>query len=126
MDVTCTVLPCGSLEVTSDEESREELREARERGYWQAFCELFESHMCNGGFTPFDAGDGNPFVGLTSAPCIAEELSADDAGRNHIFGRFWFFADYAIRDPLEELCDTGRTVFAYGGRGDEEESEDAE
>lgn len=113
MEVEAKRLDNGDLELTCDPESRAELREALagSGGYWGAFAELFESHSCNGSFTPFDAGEGNPFVGLTSAPCIAESMDYPDNGDSVIAGDFWHFGDYMIRDPLEELCESGRTVF---------------
>lgn len=120
MDITCTILDSGDLRLSVDPETAVELREALRESYWQAFGDLMESESCNGGFTPFDAGQANPAVGLTSAPCIAESMDYDDDGRATINGRFWWFPDYAIRDPLDELARDGETVFAFGGNTEEE------
>lgn len=113
MTVNCQVLPSGDLLVTADNETRAEIaRGMNDFGYWGTFADAFEPHSCNGSYTPFDAGDGDPFVGLTSAPCIAETLFYDDDGRRDIDGRLWWFPDYMVRDPLDELKSHGRTVFS--------------
>lgn len=113
MPLTCEVRENGDLLVTCDGDEREDLRDGAiaRRGYWSVLWTLFEDYACNGSYTPFDAGDGNPFVGLTSAPCIAEAMTTEDDGENVIEGRCWWFPDYMTRDPLDELAETGRTVF---------------
>jgi len=119
MDIQTQILkPSGALLLTLDAESQAEFAEemARpDRTYWGTICDLFESEICNGGFQPFDGGDGNPFVGLTSAPCIAEEMASDEDGKNHISGRLWTFPDYMIRDPFKELAEHGRVTFELVG-----------
>lgn len=115
MTVTAKELPNGDLLVTADNATRSDIAYGlREHGYWVAFADAFEGYSCNGSYTPFDAGEGNPFVGLTSAPCIAESMSTEDDGTQVIHGSFWYFPDYAIRDPLEELATRGRTIFSKG------------
>lgn len=112
MPLTCEVQPNGDLLLTIDGEDRENLPAlVAERGWWSALWDLFEDYSCNGSYTPFDAGDGNPFVGLTAAPCIAEAMDYPDNGEREIIGRLWWFPDYMVRDPLDELAETGRTVF---------------
>lgn len=119
--LTCTVLPNADLKVTADNATRAYIADAmrKERGYWTILSHIFEPYSCNGSYTPFDAGDGDPFVGLTSAPCIAECMHIADDGKKSIEGRFWWHPDYAIINELEELRDKGRFVFTYGGREDE-------
>ncbi len=110
--ITCRILPSGNLLVTASNTARQELADCIARGYdyWTIFADAFENYSCNGSFTPFDAGNGNPFVGLTSAPCIAESMMhhGDELVPD---GDVWWFPDYMIRDPLEELKNHGRTVF---------------
>lgn len=107
-----TIQPNGDLLLQASNNDRADLAYALNcRGFWPAFTELFEPFSCNGSYTPFDAGEGNPFVGLTSAPCIAESMATDDAGNNTVVGRLWWFPDYCLRDPLDELKRKGRTVF---------------
>lgn len=107
-----TILPNGDLKLTANNETRayiaSELRQGKRD---HIIYDLLEYDICNGGFTPFDAGDANPFVGLTTAPCIAEAMTTEDNGDNVIDGRFWYFDDYMIRDELEELARRGRVVY---------------
>lgn len=110
--ITCKILPNGNLLATADNEGRHHIARYLKRNYWEAMALAFEPYSVNGSFTPFDAGDGNPFVGLTSAPCVAESMDCDDKGKRSIAGRLWWFPDYAIRDPLDELARRGRTEFA--------------
>lgn len=107
-----TILPNGDLRLTADNATRayiaDEIRHGRRN---HVIYELLEHEICNGGFTPFDAGDADPFVGLSSAPCIAESMDVPDSGERIIVGRFWHFANYMIRDEIEELRDKGRVDF---------------
>jgi hypothetical protein len=80
--LNCTILPNGDLKLTADNETRAEIADYQRRGrnYWLIMAELLESYSCNGSYTHFDAGAANPFVGLTSAPCIAETMHYNDDG----------------------------------------------
>ncbi len=113
MEIEISRTPNGNLHITMAEEFRAELLEAIEgdRGFWSILADLFEPYFANGSYEPFDADDGNPFVGLTSAPCIAESMAVDDDGTRTIVGDFWYFARYMIDDPLEELATEGETFF---------------
>lgn len=110
------VLDNGRLQLSllslSSEERAEVAERAQELTDIQLLHELAEPYWTNGSFTPFDAGDGNPFVGLTSAPCIAERLlGPDDNGKTEVDGRLWWFPDYAVRGFLDELIDKGTVEF---------------
>ena len=72
---------------------------------------LLEPYWANGGFEPFDAGAGDPFVGLTSAPCIAESMNVEDDGTHVIVGRFWYYGDYMVKDFVALLRRDGKIVF---------------
>ena len=110
MTITCTILENGNLQLVADDaESLQSEHEAR--GFWSAFCDGMESYSCNGYFAPFDAADGNPFVGLTGAPCIAESMTIEDDGTQTIEGRFWYYGDYAITCPIERLIAGESVVF---------------
>jgi hypothetical protein len=110
--INCKVQANGDLLVTADNEARNYIREHIERGYWTTFYELFEPFFTNGSYEPFDAGNADPFVGLTSAPCIAEAICHPDEGPRKVDGRLWWFPNYMVCDPLDELKNKGRTVFA--------------
>jgi hypothetical protein len=115
--LTCRVDENGNLRVTCDRsEDQEELVEVfAARGEMAALCEGLEGYSCNGSFAPFDAGDGNPFVGLTSAPCIAESLDWDGDGQAEIVGRFWYHSNYMTESAVQELCAGNTVVFTLGG-----------
>ena len=118
MDATCTINAAGNLVLTADEETREELRERGEDigDDVSILCDLLESYACNGSYTPFDAGKANPFVGLTSAPCIAETLNfCDESEEWKIDGRFWAYMDYQITSPVAILRDEGEVIFTLAG-----------
>ncbi len=109
----CQIMPSGDLFVAADNETREDISDAIESGkdYLSILCDIFEGYSCNGSYTPFDSSEGNPFVGLTSAPCIAESLSVEDNGDLNIDGRLWWFPNYMLHDPIIELRNKGETVF---------------
>lgn len=83
--------------------------------------DLFEPYWTNNGFEPFDAGQANPFVGLTEAPCISEHaLMRDDNGKQSIQpgDRVWWYPDYGVRNPLDVLLDRGVVEFPLGFKAD--------
>lgn len=108
------ILANGALSLKADQDDIETIQAHPEWDDVGALCELTESYWTNGGYQPFDAGLGNPFVGLTSAPCIAESMSYDDNGKAEVDGRLWWFPDYALRSPIRELVEKGEVVFASG------------
>jgi hypothetical protein len=106
------ILPNGNLSVTATDEGREYISDfAHERDRQVILFDLCEAYSCNGSFTFFGAGEGNPNVGLTDAPCIAECLSYEDDGTAIIEGRFWYLRDYATRDELEDWQNGKAVIF---------------
>lgn len=103
------VLENGDLELSL--EDSEEPETGARVGYWSVMAELFEPFSTNGSFTHFDASVGNPFVGLSSAPCIAESMDIDENGAATIEGRFWYFGNYMLECDLETLTNSGRVVY---------------
>jgi len=106
------ILENGNLALSlPDADDREEVQDmiSDHRGYWYIMNELFEQYSTNGSFTHFDASEANPFVGLTSAPCIAEAMDVLDDGSQKIEGRFWFFSKY-VTEMETELLAAGETV----------------
>lgn len=114
--IKCTIQPNGNLLLTAGNDARSELRTMRDNGdnYWSIMADAFESHSCNGSYSHFDAGDGDPFVGLTSAPCVAESMDYPDDGSRVIVGRLWYFSEYCLRSDLDELIARGRTEYTFG------------
>lgn len=111
--LTATVTANGNLLIQACNESRAWIKEEQQRDQtsddilWYGF----EGYWNNGMYTPFDGGEANPFVGLWSGPCIAEEMDHDDDGKRSVYGRLWAFMDYCITDPVEELKTKGRVIF---------------
>jgi len=117
-----TVLESGHLKITldfADENERDVLvsdilEMQSEKDDLTILIEGTESYWANGSFQPFDADQGNPFVGLTSAPCVAESMEYHDDGACEIYGRFWYFGNYQIVSFLDVLIETGQVVFHKG------------
>lgn len=112
--ITATKLPNGDLKLSASNACRAWLAESmasKHYNFWSTLADGLESYWTNGSYQPFDAGDGNPFVGLTSAPCIAETMNFEDDGTQTIDGDFWYFDRYVIDCPLEQLRNFGRAVF---------------
>lgn len=111
--IECEIMKNGDLKLVANQETREHIAECLETdfGYWNTMASLFEHYAANGHYEHFDAGEADPFVGLTSAPCIAEYMDYPDEGGREIVGRLWWLSDYAIRDDLGELLETGETIY---------------
>lgn len=107
------VLPSGALLLTANNPTRNYLATmGDDSDFTQAMYDLLEPFSSNGGFVLFDAGQANPFVGLTSAPCIAESMAYDDDGSAEVEGRLWWFEPYQVSSYVRELRTKGRVVFA--------------
>lgn len=93
-------------------DDREVLREfMKYLGSEEVLMDLTEPYWTNGSYQPFNAGDGNPFVGLSSAPCIAESMDIDEDGKYTINGRLWAYTDYMLKDERQELLEHGCVEF---------------
>jgi hypothetical protein len=115
MNPTITIDTNDNLIISIQGQPKEDFEEIREHleshGSDSTLAFLLEDYACNGGYTFFNAGDANPFVGLTEAPCIAEEMSVDENGKNSILGEFWYFNNYMLECPIEKLLNKGSVVF---------------
>lgn len=103
----------GDLKLIADKETRDYINEAisGDKSHDSIMSDLLEDYACNGSYTFFSAGDANPFVGLSSAPCIAEAMDYDCEGNATIQGDFWHYADYMIESELQLLATCGSVVF---------------
>lgn len=113
---TLTELADGNLEVTFDDavtaEDIDDLRHDMTRLDEVAILqEGTESYWTNGGYRPFSAADANPAVGMTEAPCIAEDIAFHDDGRAEVVGKLWWFPNYAVESFLDTLIASRRVVF---------------
>lgn len=112
MQLTLTPQPNGDLRATFDEEDRAELTAMlTERTDLDILLEGTEHYWTNGSYQPFDASAGNPFVGLTSAPCIAQAMDYADDGTAMIEGAFWYHTDYMIHNAIETMLEQGHVDF---------------
>lgn len=114
--LTVTELDNGDLEIAIDDTaSDEDIQELQERSAIVADAELLseftEHYWTNGSYRPFDAGDANPSVGLTDAPCIAESIDYEDDGTATVVGKLWWFPNYQVESPVETLINKRRVVF---------------
>lgn len=80
----------------------------------QALSVLLEPYFTNGNYYPFSGNEGNPFVGLTGAPCIAKHMSFSNCGKASIQGKLWWYPNYAVQSPVEELVNSKQVDFRFG------------
>lgn len=113
MPMDIQILSNGNLRLQLEDGEADELKTNMEdRNEDMLMAELIEPYSTNSSFSYFNAGDANPFVGLTSAPCIAESLHGpDEDGKIEVEGRLWWFPDYAVRSVVKELVERGQIVF---------------
>ncbi len=102
-----SILSNGGLLLSIDPDEREEIRDQLQAsGELSTLIDLAEPYWTNGGFQPFDASAGNPFVGLTGAPCVAEAMSYDDEGKATVEGKLWWFPQYETVGLIDTLLDS--------------------
>ncbi len=110
MEANIEVLENGMLKISVDEETRDELNDiVNDRDEATILCDLIESYSCNGSFTYIDPEQ--TFVGLTNAPCIAEEVDYKEDGKIEIVGNLWFYNDYMIYNIIERLIEQGEVLL---------------
>jgi hypothetical protein len=113
------ILDNGNLKLIIDEDDKEFIHDMRYtdeiRDEEDMMYQLLEEYSCNGSYAIFNAGNANPFVGLTDAPCIAEQLDYQDNGDIDIVGKYWYYADYMVTSYISELEENGHVIFTYGG-----------
>ena len=99
------VLDNGDLKITADNWARSELAQMNNtaRDYWEIMSEAFDDTSIDGGYTHFDPGQSNPFVGLTSAPCIAESIYVDEIGTAPLRGGFGILISIRLLVILKSL-----------------------
>lgn len=111
--LTATVTPNGNLKLTADNAARAWLKEQVQahKSDLEILWDGLEGYWNNGGYEPFDAEDANPFVGLSSAPCIAESMDVADDGTKSIYGRFWHHSGYMVVSFADQLKNRGFVYF---------------
>lgn len=106
-----TITPNGNLKLTANNAARAWLKKQAGRTDMEILWDGLEGYWNNGSFEPFYAGQANPFVGLSDAPCIAESMDVDDEGNKTIEGRFWYHRDYMISGAVDLLRTLGFVYF---------------
>ena len=100
----------NAIRLSASDDLREELREHAD-DYPKRESILYDSiepYSRNGSWSfiqPADVG------ALTSAPMIAQEACPLESGEMQVFGIVAWFPDYTVRDPWQELADTGCVLF---------------
>ncbi len=112
----------GSLIITADNVTRAILAESlREEGWMSTEGEFLREGLnvapslqakrrkrgvvCLEQVQPEDIG------ALTDAPILAEVLEVDEDGKPVEIARVWWFPQYELRNPWEDLARTGRVEF---------------
>lgn len=104
------VLPNGNLILTASNTDRRELAEAwRCHHNWdRQWYDIIGPFQENGELYDVAPED---IAALTSAPILTDDFTTHDDGTREALGRVWWFPNYMIRDPLEELRNRGRVEF---------------
>ena len=103
----------GDLEISvSDPEELAEIKAAVAAGDQsdQAMYDAFEHLIANGYMwvQPEDIG------ALTSAPILSDGGTKDDGSIDLSGGaNVWWYPNYAVRSPMEDIAETGKTVFTF-------------
>ena len=98
----------GRLKITADNVSRTDLRNCYASGGYFKAEEMVQEDIWRWNFQftlPENIG------ALTDAPIICDDLSIDDAGTVISVGDVWWFPNYQITDPWQDLKDRGRVFF---------------
>ena len=115
--VNLVKLPNGDLriELRTDIDAKAEVQEIIEevkndkhdRGYDAALHEVLEYDTCNG--WTFDTLDR--LGALSEAPFLSEECGLGDNGQYENVGKIYYYNNYMLYDPLEEILNEGYVIF---------------
>jgi hypothetical protein len=105
--IKAKILPNGCLKITADNEGRADLKnEYQQGGYPKAEDYVIDSLHDNFYFVlPEQIG------ALTSAPIFTDELDIDDDGKVAYVGDVFWYPNYMLIDPWEELKNKGYVIF---------------
>lgn len=97
-----------NLVITADNESRHDLAEAYFAGGYARAEDYAVHDVCDNSDLMFIPP--NAIGALTEAPIIGEAV-VNDSGEYEVFGSIWWYPDYQVVDPWEQLKNKGRVVF---------------
>ncbi len=108
------ILDNGNLLITADNEFRRYIREGYEEcGYIGAECNVMDYLRSSAGGW-IEMLKPEVLGALTSAPILTIDPAMNDDGDFVPFptdAPVWWYPDYAVSDPWEELKNKGRVVF---------------
>ena len=100
----------GNLKISLTDAGREEVKDKTECHLWYGddlFLELCEGPLCNGWqlIPPEDIG------ALTDSLIFSDDVQHDDDGKITDVGAHYWFPDYQIRSPAQDLAEYGFVIF---------------
>lgn len=106
--VNLTVLPSGDLEIdvvaNADIDWDRLLKERDDN----ALCILIDDIRGN---SEWDMVDPEDIGAMTLAPIISDGVMYPDSGARVVFGRVWWFPNYAVENLIETLHEKGHVVL---------------
>ena len=103
------IQPNGNLRITLLKEAREDVQEIRTMNITadNKFAEAIEYQLSNGWtwVSPEDIG------ALTEAPILTDNIETDDQGKVMHLGVTYWYPQYEVLDPLEQLLLNGFVEF---------------
>jgi len=110
--ISWKVLPNKNLEITATGDDLEEIRQDVEDQSDSRLLDYLEPMFGNGYMLVRPEQ-----IGALTDSLIISDGSLDDNGEID-FGskpKFWWYPQYELRSPLEDLAETGKTIFTYAG-----------
>ena len=106
--VTFKIQDDQSLKIILDQDARVDVQDILDNNSpIIALQDVLEDYVCNGWGLYY----GEQLGQMTDSPFICEDSVLDDDGRVTIFGRAWWYPNYQILCPVEQLLKNGEVVF---------------
>lgn len=106
--IQAKILKNGTLKITADNQGRADLKEAwNELEYYPTEDFITEELRLQS----FEFVRPEWVGALTDSPIITDELGIADDGTADYMGDVWWYPNYMITDPWEELKNKGRVIF---------------
>ena len=97
-----------TLRIVLTDEGREnwdEIIRRKQGGGWdKAWLEVWEDVVCNSLYAHVQP---EQIGALTSSPLIGRDLEWDDVGELLTANKIWWYSNYQVIDPLDELFEQG-------------------
>jgi hypothetical protein len=113
MELELTKLANGNLQISADDAYCLEIKQMQadwdRRGVDadSRLAEVLEYYLANGWewLRPEEIG------ALTSAPILSDDVERDDEGTVVKTGKVYWYPQYQVADPIEQLIDNGSVIF---------------